>query len=203
MNLIFDFDGTICDSVDVYINLANTFFKKIGKREITIDEVKKKGTLELLKELRIKKIYLPFIVIFVRLRMAKVIPSLKPFPNLAGVLEELSKNHTLGIVTSNSTSNVRSFLKNNSLDEYFTFVYSSTNYFDKKGRIAKALVEHNLEFEDSYFIGDETRDMTSAKLGGLKTIAVTWGTEGEKLLKKAKPDFIINSPKELLLIAKK
>lgn len=200
MNLIFDFDGTICDSVDIYIKLANTFFKKIGKREITINEVKKKGTLELLKELKIKKIYLPFIVIYVRLRMAKVIPSLKPFPNLAGVLEELNKNHTLGIVTSNSTSNVRSFLKNNSLDEYFTFVYSSTNYFDKKGRIAKALREHNLEIEDSYFIGDETRDMTSAKLGGLKTIAVTWGTEGNNLLKKSKPNYMVDKPKELLSI---
>lgn len=202
MNIIFDFDGTICDSTGIVLEMVNPALKKIGKRSLTIEEIREKGTLKILDEMEVNRTLIPFIVVYARLKIAPLIPKMKPFPHIKSTIITLSKSHTLGIVTSNSEPNVHQFLENNNLGAHFTFVYSSMNYFDKKNRITKALKEYNLDIEDSFFVGDETRDMFSAKSGGMKTIAVTWGMEGEKLLKKSKPNHIIGSPKELINIVK-
>jgi len=200
MNLIFDFDGTICDSFDALLEVINPILKKIRKSELTKEEIREKGSPRLLKERGIPKILLPIIVIYVRHKLAQIIPNQKPFTNIRRVVMDLSKKHTLGIVTSNSTKNISEFLKNNDLDKFFTFVYQSVNYLDKSARISNALVEHNLKSKNSYFIGDETRDIHAAKHAGIKAIAVTWGLEGETLLKTANPDRIINKPTELLIL---
>jgi len=198
MNLLFDFDGTLCDSFDSILGSLNPALKLTIKKELTKEEIQNEGLLALLKKYNIPLFTIPFLVILVRYRLKKTIPYLKPFPDIQLVLKELASNHTLGIVTTNSVKNVKLFLNNNDLLPYFDFVYSSTNFADKSARIRKALTIHDLKAHETYFIGDETRDINAAKLSNVKTIAVTWGIESEKLLKKTKPNLIISKPKELL-----
>ena len=137
------------------------------------------------------------------MKVSKIIPNQKPFNNLPKTIKKLAENNTLGIVTSNSKRNVIKFLQNNGLENHFTFIYSSVNYFNKSARITGALKKHNLEKKDTFFIGDETRDIRSAKLVGIKTVAVTWGTENKKLLEKSKPNHVVNKPSELFDIVNK
>ncbi len=198
MNLLFDFDGTICDSLDALLVSTNPFMKTLGKPELTKKEIKEKGLLQILQENNIPKFLLPVIVFYVRRKLARLMPQLKPFDQIPLVLSKLSKENTLGIITSNSTKSVNIFLQKNNLQAYFDFVYSSINFIDKSARINNALVKHNLKVEESYFIGDETRDMNAAKLTGLKTLAVAWGIESKELLAHANPDAILSNPKELL-----
>ena len=47
-------------------------------------------------------------------------------------------------------------------------------------------------------IGDETRDVTGARQAGIKSIAVTWGINSEKLLRRKKPTFVLKKPRELI-----
>lgn len=198
MNLLFDFDGTICDSLDALLESTNPFMKALGKPELTKEEIKQKGLLHILQQNNIPKFFLPVIVIYVRRKLARLMPQLKPFKQIPAVLSKLSKENTLGIITSNSTRSVKLFLKNNKIDTYFDFVYSSVNFVDKSARINNALIKHNLKTKETYFIGDETRDMNAAQHSKVKTIAVTWGIESKGLLKVAKPDHIVETPKELL-----
>ena len=199
MNLIFDFDGTICDSLDALLGVINPVLKKLRKGILTKEEIREKGAARLLKEKGIPKFLLPIIVVYARHRLTQIIPNQKPFKDIKKVIQSLSTNNTLGIVTSNSTKNVNEFLQNNDMNEFFTFIYQSVNYLDKSTRISNALVNHNLKSKETYFIGDETRDINAAKLAGVKAIAVTWGVEGENLLKRSKPDKIVHKPKDLLV----
>ena len=120
------------------------------------------------------------------------------FETLPEVLRELNKNGIgLGIATSNSTKNVKIFLKNNNLD-MFNFIYSSIDYFHKNRILERAIKKYGMEKENVIYIGDEIRDIKAAKEAGIKVASVTWGYNFESVLASYKPDFIVNQPKELL-----
>jgi phosphoglycolate phosphatase-like HAD superfamily hydrolase len=47
---------------------------------------------------------------------------------------------------------------------------------------------------------DEVRDIEAAKKSGIKSIAVAWGYNTKDALIKENPDFLVNSPDELINI---
>ncbi len=200
MNLLFDFDGTICDSLETFLSISNPTLARMGKKEITAKEVRSKGVRKLLAERGISIFFLPLLIIFIRIKFLPEIPKLEPFDGIGEVLDELAKKNALGIVTTNSKKNVEKFLENNDLDKYFSFVHSSINYFNKGSKIEKVIKGYKMKKSETYFIGDETRDIESAKRVGIKTIAVTWGIESKNLLKKSHSDKLISKPTELLTI---
>ena len=92
---------------------------------------------------------------------------------------------------------IKVFLKNNGLN-FFGFIYTESNLFGKGRALNNLLIKHRLDPEETIYIGDEVRDIEAAKKAGIKIISVSWGFNSAKLLQKAKPDFLINKPKELL-----
>jgi len=59
MNLIFDFDGTICDNFDIVYILATELLQKEGGVTISANEARGKGTKKLISESRIPKYKIP------------------------------------------------------------------------------------------------------------------------------------------------
>jgi phosphoglycolate phosphatase len=200
MNLIFDFDGTICDSFGAIEKILKTNFPEIKYSNISTLKARELGIKELIKKSKIPKHKIPKILAVGRREMSKHVPFLITFPEMKSVLEKLSISNTLGILTSNSVKNVNLFLNKNKIDKYFNFVHSEITLFGKHKKLEKLLRKYSLTPEKTYYVGDETRDTEAAKKAGLKSVSVTWGFESEKLLQKSNPDIIINSPKELLNI---
>jgi len=62
------------------------------------------------------------------------------------------------------------------------------------------LKERNFDPQSVFYVGDETRDVEAARKAGVKTIAVTWGFNGEDILKKQKPDYLARRPEELIAL---
>lgn len=117
------------------------------------------------------------------------------------MLNQLNKmNIHLGIVTSNSVENVKSWLKLNKMDHFFQFVYSASNLFGKDKVIKKILKNYQINKEQVCFVGDETRDIEAAKKSAITSIAVTWGFNSEDVLLKSEPHYLIKDPKELITI---
>ena len=56
-----------------------------------------------------------------------------------------------------------SFFRRNELEDYFEFVYSSNNLFGKHRTINRVIRNHGLSLENTFYVGDETRDIESAK----------------------------------------
>jgi phosphoglycolate phosphatase len=55
-----------------------------------------------------------------------------------------------------------------------------------------------MQKNDVVYIGDEYRDILACKKSKIKIISVTWGFDSRDLLVSGNPDFIVDSPVELL-----
>ena len=67
----------------------------------------------------------------------------------------------------------------------------------------KILSELAISADECIWIGDSSVDIESAKNLGCKSIAVTWGFRSVESLLVCRPDYIVNSPKEIFDILKK
>ena len=139
MNLIFDFDGTLSDSLSDAVKIANKFLEKEGKKIISSNEVRQKGVKKLILESKVPKYKIPKLILFGRRKIKEKIPKQKSFKNLPQIIVKLSKSHKLGIITTNSQKNVQVFLNHSRLN-YFDFIHSEIDLFGKHKKLKKISV---------------------------------------------------------------
>lgn len=196
--VIFDFDGTLTDTLPVAVRMVNRFAKKLGLKKVTAEQLRAIPLRDALREAGISLMKLPGFVRLWRREFAKELPHVKLVRGWKSVLGELKRRgYVLGILTSNAEENVRMFLEDKRV-RVFDFVCSERSVFAKHVRLRRALREHGLKPDDVVYVGDETRDISAAKRVGAKAIAVSWGYDTEELLETAKPNDIIGKPAELL-----
>jgi len=202
--IIFDFDGTIADTVDALISIANRLAREFGYIPITHPELtilKNLTAREIIHYSGISLFKIPFLVKRVKSELKSKIADLHPIDGMQECLKELKrKEHRLGIITSNSQDNVTEFLKNHELDHLFEFIYSGITIFGKTTIINNVLKQKQLKPQTVIYVGDETRDIEASKKANVKVIAVTWGFNSAEALAKQNPDFLIHHPSELLSI---
>ncbi|MCM0589889.1 MAG: HAD-IA family hydrolase [Gloeotrichia echinulata IR180] len=200
--IIFDFDGTIADTVDALVVIANRLAVDFGFIQITPQELALLRNLtarEIIKYSGISVFKIPFLVKKVKSELKNKIHEFKPIPGIEAALIELqNEGYRLGIITSNSQENVTEFLKINNLDSLFEFIYSGVTIFGKTTIINNVLRQKQLKPQDVIYVGDETRDVESSKKANIRVIAVNWGFNSPEALAKQKPDFLIHQPSELL-----
>lgn len=201
--LIFDFDGVIADSFLEMIKTFNSLADSYRFKKFSLQDAEK------MKDMTSKQFYMeafgisPFklmrVVKAAKLKLKEKITSIRPAAGIAETLAALKKQgHVLGIITSNSLENVEKFLDSNNL-RVFDFVISGNVLF-KHRNIVKCIRQHRYNREDVYYVGDETRDIEAARKSRVKFVGVTWGFGSRRLLQKYWPDFLIDSPEELLSI---
>jgi phosphoglycolate phosphatase len=200
--ILFDFDGTIVDSVQVGITITNRLAAEFNFPPFdaeTLEELKKLGSREALRRSRIPIWRLPFLIRRFTQELNREIPSLQLFPEMKETLLELrQQGHLLGIVSTNSVRNIQEFLRIQNLTSTFDFVSASYALFRKSRLILKILQQYQLQSRQVYYVGDETRDIEAARKSGVYAIAATWGFNSVEILQANCPDFLINSPKELI-----
>jgi len=201
--VIFDFDGTIADTVSFIKTIMNKLsddfdFQKI--KDVDLEELKNKETREVFKSLGVSLIKLPFVLKKVRNVLHEEIEKIKPIEGIEKALLEIKKeNHQLGILTSSPSKTVEKFLKINNLN-FFDFIYSEGDIFNKAKKLNNLLKEKKFNPQYVFYVGDETRDIEAAKEAGVKTIAVSWGFNSEEILKKQNPNYLVKKPEELIAL---
>ena len=198
--ILFDFDGTIANTLESIIDIMNKLSDEFGFKKIQsndIESLRDKRPLEILKSLGISLFKLPFVIRKARKEINSHIASLSPSVDLLPTLKYFKKqNFQIGIVTTNTEENVRQFLHANNLD-FFDLFYTTKKVFGKDKTITKIIKDMKLEKSCVFFIGDEVRDIEAGKKAGVKTIGVSWGYNTRDALDREKPDFLIDSPMEL------
>lgn len=198
--MIFDFDGTIANTLGSIIDIMNGLSDEFGFRKIKENDVeylRGKRPREILKYLGISIFKLPFVIRKTRQEINSHIALLSPSVDILPILKLLKENGChLGIVTTNIEENVRKFLHANNLD-LFDFFYTAKKVFGKDRTISKIIKKMNIEKSTVYFVGDEVRDIEAGKKVGIKTIAVSWGYNTRDALGKEHPDYLVDSPAEL------
>ena len=200
--VLFDFDGTIADTYQAITDITNQLSSEFGYKPIDREELllfKNLSSREIVKRTEISIFKIPFLVKRVRAELGKEIANLKPIQNIDKVLLEFKKQgYTLGIITSNVKNNVDVFLSKNNLDFLFDFIYSSTSVFGKHRVINQVIRQHHLRRSEVIYVGDETRDIRSARKSQIGIIAVSWGFNSAEILAEYQPDLLVAKPQELL-----
>jgi phosphoglycolate phosphatase len=197
--LIFDFDGTIADSFELVLDL---FYELTGTEHFSeekITEFKKTTLRHAVKMVHLSPRQIPFLLIRGRTQMGKRLNEVKPFPGIQSTLETLHREgHKLFIISSNSHHNVETFLMTHNLSEYFDGVYGGVGLLGKASALRKVMRQRKLDHTDTYYIGDESRDVIAAKRAHVKAISVAWGYNDISILEAEKPYKIAVNPKDLL-----
>ncbi|MGB3759042.1 MAG: HAD-IA family hydrolase [Rivularia sp. (in: cyanobacteria)] len=204
--IIFDFDGTIADTVDALVSIANNLAVEFNYAQITPEEfviLKNLTSREIFKYCGIPLFKIPFLLKKVKRELKNKIPELKPIQGIPEALVELKNDgNRLGVVTSNSKDNVQEFLKVNNLDNLFEFVHPGVTIFGKTKIINNILRQKQIKTQEVIYVGDETRDIEASRKSQIKVVSVTWGFNSEAALTKENPDFLIHHPRELVEIVK-
>ena len=199
--IIFDFDGTLADTFYSVITIINNNKERFGIDGIDPTEIPRLKGLSLkylLCEFKINLFTLPTHLRFVMNELGKEMETISYVDGVRDVLDELQNKYTLGILTTNSYENVQKFLSSHDSLPFFKFVHSNKSIFGKHRSFNKISREHNFSLDKAIYVGDELRDIRASKKAGVKIISVAWGYNSKELLQKHEPDFLVNSPKELL-----
>lgn len=200
--LIFDFDGTIADSFEAFLEIFDEILnrpQKLTPQEVT--ELRGKSLAQIIKYLKIRRWQLPKLILRGKKLVGQRIDTIKPFSGIPQVLKQLNKDgKQMFILSTNSPDNISRFLNAHDLDGCFAKIYGDIGLRSKTSVIKKIIKKQSLLRSDCSYIGDEIRDIQAAKKAGLTSVAVAWGFNSPNSLVQAKPTALAKTPKELLKI---
>ena len=200
--LVFDFDGTIADTLGETRLIFNRLAPEYGIREVAEDELAHLRHLSLsalLDHLEIPKRRVPALIARGTGMMRGNITRLKMIEGMSEMLVELRHHvRSFGILTSNSTANVDLFLRTHGLRDQFDFISSTSKLTGKAKHLKAILKTFSLRPGELLYIGDELRDVKASQKAGIPIAAVTWGFNSRESLAAAKPEYLFDRPVDFL-----
>lgn len=201
-SLVFDFDGTIADTLGETRRIFNQIAPDYGIRQVEEHELEGLRHLslkQLLEHLNIPKRRVPALIARGTGLMRGNITRLNLIEGMAEVLVELRSHvDSFGILTSNASANVDLFLRTHGLRDHFDFI-SSTSKLTGKSKHLKAIRKtFSLRADQMLYIGDELRDVKASQKAGIPIAAVTWGFNSRESLAAENPDHLFTHPTDFL-----
>ncbi|MFK7971561.1 MAG: HAD family hydrolase [Bacteroidia bacterium] len=198
--LLFDFDGTIADSLSIALEIANEVGPVLGMEKMDETRMKKLKSLslsEIMKETGLAWHQLPKAALLGRAAFKRNMHKVKPIAGMPQLLHKLkAQDIRMGILTSNTRSTVQAFLKTHEI-EVFDFIDAPRNVMGKATAMRRILGREGFSAQNVTMIGDEVRDIEAAKACGLRSIAVGWGLNSVERLKEAQPEAMVVTVVEL------
>jgi phosphoglycolate phosphatase-like HAD superfamily hydrolase len=203
--IIFDFDGTIADTIPVMLTIVSELAQEIGyTKKITAED------LEWVREHEIKdipgKFGIPFIKIPYLLLKGRDLLNKQMFsvPPCKGILEMLQtlkeKGYKLAILSSNRRDSIQEFIVKHNLASYFDFVHSELNIFGKDKALLSLMKQYQMPINESIYVGDEMRDIEACRKIKLDCISAAWGLNSANALKNFGAKWIVVKPQEIINI---
>lgn len=199
--LIFDFDGTLVDSLPIMVDAYNQVAAEYGCKTVTPVEVQRLRSMHLrdiLFLLKIPYLKLPLLLFATLSIYRSRIATVKLFKGIPEMLCSLKVlGYDLYIVSTNDVETIKIFLKEHEIN-FFSGIYScGSNVFGKGSVLKKVLKKNGLTAKDVFYVGDELRDVEAGHQVGMRVIAVSWGYNMRDALAK-KADTVVDSPSELV-----
>jgi len=198
--VIFDFDGTIADSFDYVLDFlkaeahdttAYTAAQKAGLRQMSMKRMALRLGVPLWR--------LPLLYFRGRRVMRQHMEDVLPFQGMEAVVKGLhTEGYVLFIVSSNSTKNIRHFLRRNGWSAYFKAVRGGAGLAGKTSLIRQLLLRHRLPKTATWYVGDETSDVVAAARAGIRCLAVSWGFADPAKLREVGPEAFAEHPAQIM-----
>lgn len=200
--ILFDFDGTLAETMMLIHEVFNRLSRVYGYRHIPeneLEECRHLNVNEFIQRAGIPRWKVPLIAIHARKLMHQEMDRVQP---PAGLVDALTRIHDSGryvmdILTSNRRENVLKFLLRHGID-WFDDVAATRAVLSKKRRVEQYIRHKRLDARNLFYVGDTTIDVESANHAGARTVAVAWGLNTAEALARANPDHLIETPSDLL-----
>ena len=197
---IFDFDGTLADSLPWAASVVNEFADQYGFQRIDPSDhelFRNYDAKHLMQHLGVKMWKVPQMAIHVRKRMAEEIDKIPMFPGIGDMLQRLAgAGIILAAVSSNSEANVRQVLgpQNASLIRDYD---CGASIFGKASKLKAVMRRCDVAPAQAILIGDEIRDGAAAHKVKMAFGAVAWGYTNPDALKAQQPEEFFNTIAEI------
>lgn len=195
--IIFDFEGTIMNGIDLHIKHYNLLAKFLGFTPLDRRRISSFSHLKmshLANSLHVPIILVPFIVMYLKL-MAYY--KMNDITIIDGIIQQLTilkkKKYLIGIASSTNKRFIKKFIRLNNL-ELFDFVETTLSRENKTKLLNMIKHKYHLGYHDILYVGDEVRDILSSKKSSIYSAAVAWGAQSKSSLLKADPDLVIEKP---------
>lgn len=199
--ILFDFDGVLADTLEDLLKFSQEICDELGiAHQAAKEDI---STLETMSFANLgRRMGMPETLVdeFVRRSLEKVAARESPadiFPGLAKVIRDLSTRHVLGIVTTNSSPNVKAFLIKHELEDCIHAIYGLDLPGSKAEKFSQAREQFAADGEAVFMIGDSASDIRSAIEASATGIGVSWGHQSVEMLTRAGAEVIVHSPQEL------
>jgi phosphoglycolate phosphatase len=180
---IFDFDGTLVDSEKAIYQCFQSITKQLAPNRIeyakniligpplrdTASEILGPEHQDSLDE---------FVQLFIEMHDEQVIQHTQPYPDVIQVMKELhNQNIPMAVATNKRLAPTQKLMDHFGWSDYFQFIEcsDSQNEMRNKDAMIQDIINQNISFQGSYFIGDTVNDGLSANLNHLPFIKACYG----------------------------
>ena len=202
--LIFDFDGTLVNSIPPAVEAIQGMLKQLGYPSKTKEEINTyvgygenplvAGSIGSKDQARIeaaKEVYFKL--------YKKSLKNIPLYPHVEETLKSF-KDKTMAIISNKQKELIDIILEHHGLKELFSDILGGENSTKLKPdphSVNQITAKHDILKNKTLFIGDMTVDVETGQNAGVTTCAVTYGFNDRAVLIEAKPDLLINDFSEL------
>ncbi len=205
--VIFDLDGTICDSISDIAKTLNLTLTEFGQKTVEIDKIKAavgSGLFTLITETlhedfvnddeKIRQLYSRFLDKYLEIMSE----TSTLYPGITELLKDLSQYDFVkkAVISNKHEKACKILLKNLDIAQYFDFIAGEDTFQERKPSpipifcVSKKL---NVKLENTIMIGDGMNDVLAAKASGIKNIMVSYGYSPLDSILREKPDFVASN----------
>jgi len=196
---IFDFDGTLADSLDWFRASFHDVIARFDLTPITAEELEAMRGLsarEIMARLNVSMWQLPAIVSDMRKRKLAAASETSLFAGIPAMLSDLQRQGIkTAIVSSDSEASVRQVLGPTTAQ--ITRFDCGAAVFGKHRKFRRVARKLGAKPSETICIGDEIRDIEAAKAASMDSGAVAWGYALPSALQAAGPTHLFNSVEEM------
>jgi phosphoglycolate phosphatase len=200
----FDYDGVLVDSFGQLLRIARSVQRRLryGRRPLAKDlhTIRNLTLAELGRTIGIPEEKIGEYAAEMFRLLRKDTRILTVWSGIPRVLNHLSNNHTLVIITANAREAVQKTLVQNGLTDCITEIFDGEIPGSKADKIVRSMKKFNFAANQTFMIGDALSDIIEGKKAGVHTIAVTWGYQPRERLVEGNPNLIVEKPAGLLKI---
>lgn len=198
--VIFDFDGTLADSLTWFRTALDEVVREHDLEPISAERAEALRGLTpkaIMDELKIPGWKLPFIAADVRKRAADNVDQIALYDGIADQIRQLhAAGIDLAIVSSNGETAVREVLGPDIAALFSQFACGAA-LFGKSAIFRKVMKKAGVSADRTLTVGDEVRDIEAARDAGCRCAAVTWGFATAQILEASKPDHVHRSVSDI------
>lgn len=199
--VIFDFDGTLADSLTWFRGALGEVVDKHGLAPICPQKAEALRGLTpkaIMDELAIPAWKIPFIAADVRARAAENVDQIHLFDGIRDMIEALADHGvSLAVVSSNGETAVKAVLGERLADQFDQFACGAA-LFGKASIFRKVIKRAGTMPERTLCVGDEVRDIDAAREAGCAAGAVEWGFATPDILRAQSPEHSYRKPADIL-----